>query len=207
MTLGHFSKLRIVDIKWYSCLTFNSGIPSHFALQMIKVCGFLVIDFFIILSLTMRTPVKELFGDIVCWMVVFLDNLISTKYVLGGFFMALYRIICSYRPTQKYQRQRQITNQLFLIEWIIMLFLLGFYFIGSGITGTNSDIAFCRGLSLEMDRLIQRASGTSKWSMEVGDKFMFTSMFFAQLFIILELVSIHLFPFRKLKLITTNFKA
>ena len=77
-----------------------------------------------------------------------------------------------------------------------MLLLLGFFFIGAGITGTNSDIASCRGLSLEMDRLIQKASGTSKWNMEVGENFMFTSIFLSQLFIILELVCIHFYPFR-----------
>ena len=165
---------------------------------MIKVCGYLVIDFFLVSSLAMRTPVKELFGDKVCWMDAFLAAFLSFKYVLGGFFMALYRIICSNRPSQKYRRQRQITNQLFLMEIITMLSLLGFYFIGAGITGTNSDIASCRGLSLEMDRLIQKASGTSKWNMEVGEKFMFTSIFLSQLFIILEMVCIHLFTFRKL---------
>ena len=172
---------------------------------MIKVCGYLLVDFFLVSSLAMRTPVKELFGDNVCWMVAFLATLGSFKYVLGGFFMALYRIICSNRPSQKYRRQRQITNQLFLLEWITMLILLGFYFIGAGITGTNSDIASCRGLSLEMDRLIQRASGTSKWNMEVGEKFMFTSIFLSQLFIISEMVSIHLFPFRKLLSLCQTF--
>ena len=163
---------------------------------MMKECGYLVIDFFMVSSLAMRTPMKELFGDKVCWMVAFLATLLSFKYVLGGFFMALYRIICFNRPSQKYQGQRRITNQLFLMEWITMLLLLGFYFIGAGITGTNSDIASCRGLSLEMDRLIQKASGTSKWNMEVGENFMFTSIFLSQLFIILELVCIHFYPFR-----------
>ena len=163
---------------------------------MITVCGYLVIDFFLVSSFAMRTAVKELFSDKVCWMVAFLAALLNIKAVLGGFFMALYRIICSNRPSQKYRRQRQITNQLFLMEGITMLLLLGFYFIGAGITGTNSDIASCRGLSLEMDRLIQKASGTSKWNMEVGENFMFTSIFLSQLFIILELVCIHFYPFR-----------
>ena len=165
---------------------------------MIKVCGYILVDFFLVSSLAMRTPVKQLFGDKICWMVAFLSALVNIKCVLGGFFMALYRIICSNRPSQKYRRQRQITNQLFLLEWITMLILLGFYFIGAGITGTNSDIASCRGLSLEMDRLIQRASRTSKWNMEVGEKFMFTSIFLSQLFIILEMVCIYIFPFKKL---------
>ena len=41
---------------------------------------------------------KEIFGEISCWIVKFAVVSICLKQVLGGFFMAFYRIICMKRP-------------------------------------------------------------------------------------------------------------
>ena len=122
-----------------------------------------------------------------------MEILISSKYILGGFFMALYRMICMERPAQKQERQRQITNQLFKIEWITIILFVGIYFIGAGIAGTNVEMAYCRGLPFEMDQLIQKARGTSQWNKEVGEYFQLTTIIFAEVFTKFICAIIHLF--------------
>ena len=164
--------------------------PSFYELQMIKVSIGFILDFFSISSLAMRTSVEKLFGETTCWMYIWMEILISSKYILGGFFMALYRIICMVRPAQKQERQRQITNQLFKMEWITIILFVGIYFIGAGIAGTNVEMAYCRGLPFEMDQLIQKARGTSQWNKEVGEYFQLTTIIFAEVFMGLEMVSI-----------------
>ena len=157
---------------------------------MIKVSIDPFIHFFSISSLAMRTPVEELFGETICWMYIFIGELLAIKYVFGGFFMALYRIICMVRPGQKQERQRQITNHLFKMEWIIIVSFLGIYLIGAGIAGTNVEMAYCRGLPFEMDQLIQRTRGTSQWNIEVGEYYSSTALIFAEIFMGLEMVSV-----------------
>ena len=163
---------------------------SFYALQMIKVIIGFLLDFFSISSLVTRTSVEKLFGETTCWMYVFMEILVTLKYVLGGFFTALYRIICMGRPGQKQVRQRQITNQLFKMELITTILFLGIYFIGAGIAGTNAEMAYCRGLPFEMDQLIQKARGTSQWNIEVGEYFSLTTIIFAEVFMGLEMVGI-----------------
>ena len=157
---------------------------------MIKVSIDPFIHFLSISSLAMRTPVEELFGETTCWMYIFMEEIIGMKYVLGGFFMALYRIICMVRLGQKQERQRQITNQLFIMEWIIIVSFLGIHLIGAGIAGTNVEMAYCRGIPFEMDQLIQRARGTSLWDIEVGEYFSLTTIVFVEVFMCLEMVSV-----------------
>ena len=157
---------------------------------MIKVSIDPFIHFFSISSLAMRTPVEQLFGETICWMYIFMEELIAIKYVFGGFFMALYRIICLMRPGQKQERQRQITNHLFKMECIIIVSFLGIYLIGAGIAGTNVEMAYCRGIPFEMDQIIQRARGTSQWNIEVGEYFSLAALIFAEMFMGLEMVSV-----------------
>ena len=133
---------------------------------------------------------EELFGETTCWMYIFMEEIIGMKYVLGGFFMALYRIICMVRLGQKQERQRQITNQLFKMELITTILFLGIYFIGAGIAGTNAEMAYCRGLPFELDQLIQKARGTSQWNIEVGEYFSLTTIVFVEVFMCLEMVSV-----------------
>ena len=103
----------------------------------------------------------------------------------------IYRIICMKRPGQKHQRQRQITNQLLLMEGITMLLLVGICFFGGVISGTNFEVAFCRGHSMEFDQIIQKARGISQWKMELGIYVMLIPMMFSLIFVALEMVRIN----------------
>ena len=92
------------------------------------------------------------------------------------------------RPGQKHQRQRQITNQLLLMEGITMVLLVGMCFFGGVISGTNFEVAFCRGHSMEFDQIVQKARGISQWKMELGIYVMLIPMMFSLIFVALEMV-------------------
>ena len=87
-------------------------------------------------------------------------------------------------------RQRRITNHLLILEWLTLFFLVGFHFIGVAFSKTDPIIAFCKGHSMEMDHIIQKANGeTTQWSISVSMLFTNTLLFYLQMLIVLELVA------------------
>ena len=139
-------------------------------------------------SLSLDTPIKELYGESFSWFFSFIYACRAIRYVVGGFFMAIYRMICMKNQVQGLKRQNQIMNQLMVLDWITMFFLVGFHFIGADITGTDSSMAFCRGHSMSMDQIIQKSKGTTQWQISVGIKFTNTAIFYCQVLIALEMV-------------------
>ena len=71
-----------------------------------------------------------------------------TKIGIGGFFLAIYRIICLKWPLQGMKKLKQISNELIVLEWITAFFLSGIHMSGIGFTGTDLSLAFCRYLYL-----------------------------------------------------------
>ena len=96
--------------------------------------------------MVMKMPAKTLFGEAMCWIIAVGFSCLGNKAVLGGLFMALYRVICV-----KYQNialniqiQRQISNQLLKLEWITLTLFVGFHMMGATLTGTDPIVAFCK---------------------------------------------------------------
>ena len=58
------------------------------------------IPILVLASLVTETPVGELFGKNVCWLFSLLASCFVTKIGVGGFFLAIYRIICLKWPLQ-----------------------------------------------------------------------------------------------------------
>ena len=142
-------------------------------------------------SLVRETPMKEIFGETSCWIFSIALACRSLKAVFGGFFMAFYRIICMKRTdiAINLQNQKRITNQLFFLEFVIMVFFLGVCIYGNTMTGSSLSIAFCRGHSIVMDHIIQETTGTTPWTISVGNKIMNTLILYVQVFTALELIA------------------
>ena len=99
--------------------------------------------------------------------------------------MAMYRIICLKRPAMKLVRQKQIVNQLLVLEFLTTAILLGFFFGASSIgdSGISVTTSICTGNSGEMDKIIQEATGKSG-SLPIRLCF----IFFLQSFVLAEFI-------------------
>ena len=97
----------------------------------------MILDLFLypihIWSVTTGTPLGKLFGENFCWLYNILFFSRGSKMFFGSFFMAMYRIICMKRPTMKMSRQKQIVNQLLLLECIVSVFFGGLFVTGTAI--------------------------------------------------------------------------
>ena len=101
---------------------------------------------FILLSLFYGTPLKTLYGETICSILSGLISCLYMKQILGGFFIATYRIICLKRPdiAMNVQNQRKLRNQLLQLEMTTMgLFLALFGLVGT-YYGTEPSIEFFR---------------------------------------------------------------
>ena len=96
--------------------------------------------------------------------------------------MAFYRIVCMKRPdiAMSLRRQKQIMNQFFLLEFMVMMYFLVLHIIGTKMSGSSPQMAFCRGHSMAMDRIIKETDGTTPWTISVGYKFSTTVVFYFQ---------------------------
>ena len=101
----------------------------------------------LICSFATKSSAEELFGETACWIAKFALVCRALKMVLGGFFMSIYRLICMKKPdiAMSHQKQRKITNELFFLEWITLIFLLGLHLYGTKIRGTSLALAMLRG--------------------------------------------------------------
>ena len=102
------------------------------------------IPILVLASLVTEKPIGNLFGKNICWLYSFLASCCVTKIGIGGFFLAIYRIICLKWPLQGMKKLKQISNELIVLEWITAFFLSGIHMSGIGFTGTDLSLAFCR---------------------------------------------------------------
>ena len=92
----------------------------------------------VILLIATRTPMSKLFGDNSCRIMAIVQTCSVIKLILGGFFMAIYRMICLKRPAMKLARQKQIANQILVLEFLTSVILFGFL-IGARAIGDSGD--------------------------------------------------------------------
>ena len=105
---------------------------------------------FILLSLFYGTPVKTLYGDAMCWVLLGILSCLCMKQILGGFFIAAYRIICLKRSdiAMNITSQRKLKIQLLRLELITMVLFLELLYFGTTISGTEPSMEFLRLVSL-----------------------------------------------------------
>ena len=98
------------------------------------------------ISIVIGKPIKDLYGDHLCWIFSGLLCSGALKQTLGGFFLAIYRIICLKRPeiAMSLQNQRKIRNNLLCLELTTMVLLLVYFYEGATITGTEPSLEFLR---------------------------------------------------------------
>ena len=66
-------------------------------------------------------------------------------------------------------RQKQIVNQLLVLELIVTVFFLGIFVGGRSAVGhTERWMSFCKGHSEEMEQIILEATGISFWRITFG---------------------------------------
>ena len=101
---------------------------------------------FALISIVSGTPIKDLYGDHLSWIISGLWCFSALKQTLGGFFLAIYRIICLKRPeiAMSLQNQRKIRNNLLCLELTTMVLLLVYFYEGATITGTEPSLEFFR---------------------------------------------------------------
>ena len=106
-------------------------------------------------SFALDSPIREILGDTGCWILFFGYVCHVTKNVLGGTFMALYRIVCIKKTditTISNSHQRMI--KILCLEFIFFILMVGLAFVGNFISGTGLVLAFCHGHSMIMGQII-----------------------------------------------------
>ena len=98
------------------------------------------------ISIVIGKPIKDLYGDHLSWSISGLWFSSVVKQTLGGFFIAIYRIICLKRPkiAMSLQNQRKLRNHLLCFELATMVLLLVYFYGGASITGTEPSMEFLR---------------------------------------------------------------
>ena len=99
-----------------------------------------------LISIVCGTPIKDLYGDYMCWILSGLLASNCLKQTLGGFSIAMYRIVCLERPeiAMSQMNQRKLRNHLLFLELATMTLLLGFCCGGAIIAGTEPTMEFLR---------------------------------------------------------------
>ena len=137
-------KKQVFHTKTTLALNNKVLIKSTILLQSTKLVLNLMPTLFILLSLLYGTTVKTLYGDIICSILSGLIICLYMKQILGGFFIASYRMICLKRPAMNILKQRKLRNELLCLELATMaLFLVLFYFVATT-SGTEPSIEFFR---------------------------------------------------------------
>ena len=92
-------------------------------------------------SIALEKPIVEIFG---CGVFNFAVGSLVVKTILGGFFLAAYRIISIKMHVLKISDGRLLLNNLIRLEWLTTFLFLGVGFGGTKMSGTNLSLAFCR---------------------------------------------------------------
>jgi hypothetical protein len=130
------------------------------------------------------SPLFEILGETACWVMNSLHVCRGLKSTLGGFFMAVYRLILMKRPNiaMNVRSQRRITYELVFLEWITLILLLSIFEVGKKLRGTNViDALACTDQSMEI-------TGTPEWKTSFGKQFQISVMVLLQIFMIAEFV-------------------
>ena len=90
------------------------------------------------------SPLIEILGETSCWVLKSLQVCKGLKSALGGFFMAVYRLILMKKPNiaMNVRSQRRITYELVFLEWITLILLFVMFGFGKKLRGTNVISAF-----------------------------------------------------------------
>ena len=115
-------------------------------LQSSKLIFNLLPALFALISIVSGTPIKDLYGDHLSWIMSGLCCCAAVKQTLGGFFVAIYRIVCLKRPeiAMSLQNQRKLRNHLLRLELATMVLLFVYSYEGASITGTEPSMEFLR---------------------------------------------------------------
>ena len=127
----------------------DTRVNNKILLHFFQSCQFILYLLFapiLVSSIVMKNSVKEMYGDTTCWILAIATSCRGIKQILGGFFMAVYRIICLKRSdiAMNFQSQRGITHRLIVLEWIVMFLLVGFQSFGIVLSGTSPAMSFFR---------------------------------------------------------------
>ena len=131
----------------------------------------------------MFTNILVLIHDIFGTPCFFMQSLVlckGLKMVLGGFFIAIYRFILMRIPNVvlNIKQQRQITNQLIVLEWISLGLLSVIFEIGR----TATSVGFvCINQSIEITE-------TPEWPISSKIPFLAIGIVLVQIFIVGELI-------------------
>ena len=114
----------------------------------------------IILLIATRTPMSKLFGDNSCRIMAIVQTCSVIKLILGGFFMAIYRMICLKRPAMKLARQKQIANQILVLEFLTSVILFGFLIGARAIedSGGSARKFICKDETMEMNQISHKTA-------------------------------------------------
>ena len=98
------------------------------------------------ISMVMKIPAIFVLGEIMCWIIAVGFTCLLSKTILGGLFIALYRVIVI-----KYQKvalnlqvQWKISKELQKLEGVALISFVGFHMIGASLTGTDPIMALCK---------------------------------------------------------------
>lgn len=91
----------------------------------------------------------------------------NLKCTIGGFFMALHRIVLIKIPNigRNVKTSRKIMNHFLVMEVMIIFMLLGICLVGNLMSGTGLVLAFCQGYSTTMGQILHESTGASLWTM------------------------------------------
>ena len=136
----------------------------------------------------MFTNILVLIQDIFGTPCFFMQSLVlckGLKMVLGGFFIAIYRFILMRIPNvvMNIKQQRQITNQLVVLEWIALGLLTVIFEIGRILRRPGvTPVGFvCINQSIEV-------TDTSEWPIASRIPFLAIGIVLVQIFIVGELI-------------------
>ena len=141
------NEMILVDqVKRYIILIFELKCCMSNLLQSSKFIFNVLPALFALISIVVGTPITHLYGDHLSWIISGLWCCYCVKQTLGGFFVAIYRIICLKRPeiAMSLQNQRKLRNNLLCLELTTMVLLMVYFYEGATITGTEPSMELLR---------------------------------------------------------------
>ena len=96
-----------------------------FSLKFAMLVADILLSSIWILALALGSPFNKVIGVNMCWFMYNVTFYHRIKQSLGSFFMTFYRVLCVKRPGMKLIRRQKIINELFCLEGIVTVFLLG----------------------------------------------------------------------------------
>ena len=127
----------------------------------------LVVQVMIITSLTLATPLLDLFGPTGCDAFNFVTTAHNVLIVTGGFTMAIFRLICV--QFQSYVNSLEgLMVRLMWIQFVIFLGGLISVFWGLKTYGSSSFTEFCNGYTTKVSKIIDFSKILSKMTLKTS---------------------------------------